>query len=92
MEILIFDTHRHHSARISPYKFMQRYFSESCLLSSEKNLWRSVLEAIKKQIPLQSFSLKIRIDSVNQILKNKEKVMQTSNINILTRIADRKIP
>ena len=71
---------------------MQRYFSESCLLSSEKNLWRSVLEAIKKQIPLQSFSLKIRIDSVNQILKNKEKVMQTRNINILTRIADRKIP
>ena len=51
-----------------------------------------MLEAIKKQIPLQSFSLKIRIDSVNQILKNKEKVMQTRNINILTRIADRKIP
>ena len=27
-----------------------------------------------KQVPLKSYSLKIRIDSVNQILKNKEKV------------------
>ena len=28
----------------------------------------------KKQIPLKSYSLEIRIDSVNQILKNKERV------------------
>ena len=31
-------------------------------------------EASKKQVPLKSYSLEIRIDSVNQILKNKEKV------------------
>ena len=51
-----------------------------------------MLEANKKQVPPKSYSLKIRIDYVNQILKNKEKVMQTRNINILTRIIDRKIP
>ena len=51
-----------------------------------------MLEANKKQVPLKSHSLKIRIDSVNQILKNEEKVAQTSNINILTRITDQKIP
>ena len=48
-----------------------------------------MLEANKKQVPLKSCTLKIRIDSVNQILKNKERV--TRNINILTRITDRKI-
>ena len=57
-----------------------------------KNLWHRLLEANKKQVPLKSYSLKIRIDSVNQILKNKEKVMWTSSINILTRITDWKIP
>ena len=51
-----------------------------------------MLEANEKQVPLKSYSLKIRINSVNQILKNKEKVTQTRNINILTRITDRKIP
>ena len=51
-----------------------------------------MLVANKKQVPLKSYDLKIKIDSVNQILKNKEKVTQTSNINILTRITDRKIP
>ena len=35
----------------------------------EKNIWCGVLEANKKQVPL-----KFRINSVNQILKNKEKV------------------
>ena len=54
--------------------------------------WHRVLEANKKQVPWKSYSLKIRIDSVNQILKNKEKVMQTCDINILTRILDWKIP
>ena len=44
----------------------------------------------KKQVPLKSYSLKIRIDSVNHILKNKE-VTQTCDINILTRITDPKI-
>ena len=73
MVIFIFDTHRRLSAVIPPYKFMQRHFSEG-LFSSEKNLWRSVLEANKKHVPPKNYSLKIRIDSVNQILKNKEKV------------------
>ena len=51
-----------------------------------------MLEANKIQVLLKSFSLKIRIDSVNQILKNKEKVTETHDINILTRITDQKIP
>ena len=33
-----------------------------------------MLETNKKQVPLKSYYLKIRMDSVNQILKNKEKV------------------
>ena len=33
-----------------------------------------MLEDNKKQVPPISYSLKIRIDSVNEILKNKEKV------------------
>ena len=57
-----------------------------------KNLGRRrVLEANKKQVPLKSYSLKIRIDSINQILTYKEKNTLTHNINILTRIADWKI-
>ena len=51
-----------------------------------------MLEANKIQVPLKSFSLKITIDSVNQILKNKEKFTETCDINILTRITDQKIP
>ena len=50
-----------------------------------------MLEANNKQVLLKSYSPRIRIDSVNQILKNKEKVAETVNINILTRITDRKI-
>ena len=50
-----------------------------------------MLEANKKHIAPKSYSL-IIIDSVNQILKNKEKVTQTHNLNLLTRITDRKIP
>ena len=70
MEILIFDTHRRLSAIISPFKFMQRHSSEGCLFTLE--ITYDV--ANKKQVPLKSYSLEIRIDSVNQILKNKEKV------------------
>ena len=57
-------------------------------------MWHRVLEANKKQvaIAIKSYSLKIRINSVNQILRNKEKVTETRNKNILTRIKDRKIP
>ena len=50
------------------------------------------LEVNKNQVPLKSYSLEIRIDSVNQILKNKEKVKYTRNISMPTRITDRKIP
>ena len=50
-----------------------------------------MLKANKKQVPLKSSSLEIRIDSVNQILKNREKVAQTHNIIILARITDQKI-
>ena len=39
-----------------------------------KNLWSRVLKANKKQVPLKNYSLKIRIHSVNQTLKIKEKV------------------
>ena len=62
-----------------PCKFMQHHSSEGCLFSSEKNLWYGLklelkLEASKKQVPQKSYDLEIRIDSVDQILKNKEKV------------------
>ena len=50
-----------------------------------------MLEPNKKQVPLKSYSLEIRIDSVNQILKNKENVTQTRNTSVLTRITDQKI-
>ena len=73
MEILTFDTHQPLSVVISPYKYMQRHSSESCLFSTGK-ICNVVSEASKKQVLLKSNSLKIRIDSVNQILMNKEKV------------------
>ena len=84
MKILIFDTHRRVSAIISPFKFMQ------CHSSEEANK-KHMLEANKKQVRLKSYSVEMRTDSINQILKNKEKVTQTRNICILTRITDRKI-
>ena len=73
MEILIFDTHWLFSAKISPSQFTQQHSSDACLFTLEKTCDR-VLEANKKQVPLKSYSLEIRIDSVNQFLKNKEKV------------------
>ena len=36
MEILIFDTHRLLSDKISPFEFTQRHSSEGCLFTSEK--------------------------------------------------------
>ena len=92
MEILIFDTHRRHSAIIAPYKLRSTIPLKVAYIHRKKNLWSSVLEANKIKVPLKSFSLNIRIDSVNQILKNKEKVTETRDINILTRITDQKIP
>ena len=47
MEILIFDTHWRLSAIISPFKFMQRHFSEGCLFTLEKTCdVDRVLEAV----------------------------------------------
>ena len=65
MEILIFDTHRSLAAVISPFQVTQRHSSEGCFFTSEKNLGRRALEANKKQVPLKSYFLEIRIDSVN---------------------------
>ena len=70
MEILIFDTHQQLSNIISPFQFTQHQL----LIYARKNLWHRVLEANKEQVPLTSYSLEIRIDSVNQILKSKEKI------------------
>ena len=58
IEIMTFDTHRHFSAIISLYKYTQRHFSEGCLFSSEKNLWRGVSEANKKLFSKKLFSEK----------------------------------
>ena len=71
MEILIFDTQWSLSTIISPFQSTQHHSSKAAYLHWEK---LRVLEANKKQVPLKSNSLEIRIDSVNQILKNKEKV------------------
>ena len=72
MEISIFDTHQPLSAIIYPFQFTQRHSSEGCLFTSEKT-YDVVLEPNKKKVPLKSYSLDIRIDSANQILKNKKK-------------------
>ena len=74
MEIFIFDTHQQCSTIMFPYKFMQCHSSEGWLFSSEKTCDFRVLEVNKKKVTLKNYSLKIRIDFVNQILKNKEKV------------------
>ena len=59
------------SAIISLYKYTQQHSSEGCLFLSEKTS-HIILEANKKQFPLKSYSLKITIDFLNQILKNKQ--------------------
>ena len=51
-------------------------FQWRLLIFIGKNLWPIVLETNKKQVSPKSYSLKIRIDSVNQILKNKEKELR----------------
>ena len=91
MEILVFDTHWWLSTIIFLTGLCSA-ISVRLLIFSEKNLWCRVLEANKKQVPPKSYSLKTRIDSVNQTLNNKEKVMYTGNTNILIRITNRKIP
>ena len=73
MEIMTIYTHWWLSAITSPYIYIEHHSSEVCLFSSEKTC-DGVLEANKKQAPLKSYSQKMRIDSVNQVLKNKEEV------------------
>ena len=80
MEIMALNTHRHLSAIISPYRYTQRHSSEGYLLSSGK-LVALMLETNKKQYSPKDCSLKIRIDSVIQILRNK---------GMLSRITDRR--
>ena len=81
MEILIFDTHRPATFRDNlSFPVYTASFPWRLLIYIVKNLWRRVLEANKNQVPLKSYSLEIRIDSVDQILKNKEKVKSTRNI------------
>ena len=73
MEILIFDTTNNFLSesllsslyRASPVKASYLHWKKTC---------DRVLEVNKNQVSLKSYSLEIRIDSVNQILKNKEKV------------------
>ena len=49
---MTYDTHQQLSAIISPYKYIQSHSSEGCLFWSEKNFWRRVLEANKKEVIL----------------------------------------
>ena len=75
IEIGIFDSHQQLPTMIPTY--LQVYaapFQWRLFIFIRKNLWCRVLETNKKEVTLKSYSLKIRIDSVNQILKNKEKV------------------
>ena len=44
-----------------------------------------------KDVTLKSYSLKIETNSVNQILRDNEKITETCNINIPTTITDQKI-
>ena len=67
-------------------------FQWRLLIFVRKCLSCSVLEANKKEVSLKSYSLKTGIDSVNQALRNKDKIIWIRNINILTRITDRRIP
>ena len=71
MDNLISDTHQRFSAIISPFKFTQRHSSEACLFSSEKTCDMSVRS--QYEVLLKSYSLKLKI-SVNQTLKNKDKI------------------
>ena len=75
MEIMTFNTRWRLFAIISPYTYTQRHSSEGWLFSSEKT-WKVMksVRTTKKQVPLKSYSPKLRIDSVNQISRNKEKV------------------
>ena len=74
-----------YSVATSGHKFsFQVYampFQWRLLIYIRKNLWLRVLVASKKQAPLKSYSLEIRINSVNQI-------HNISNISMLTRITD----
>ena len=53
------------------------HFKDTLTLENQpfvKRMEKQLASTNKKQVPLKSYSLEIRIDSVSQILKNKEKV------------------
>ena len=53
------------------------HFKDTLTLENQpfvKRMEKQVASTNKKQVPLKSYSLEVRIDSVSQILKNKEKV------------------
>ena len=81
---------------ISTYKYTNHHSSEGMVRKEafifiRKNVCSKVLEANKKQVPLKSYFLKIRIESVSQNVRNREKVTWSGKINILTRNTDQKI-
>ena len=61
------------------------------MFTLEKNLWSRLLESNKKQIPLKSFCLEIRIDSLSIKSWRTKKKLNKLVTSILTRITDWKI-
>ena len=68
------------------------YLSQWLFTSLTYLIWRfRVSEVNMKDVTLKSYSLKIGTNSVNQILRDNEKITETCNINILATITDQKI-
>ena len=91
MEIITFDTHRRLFAIISPYEYMQRHSSESCLFLSEKACdvhWKKPLR--NKFLWKAIFWKKELILSIKS-WETKKKLNKPVT-NLLTRITDWKIP
>ena len=70
---MTFDTHRCFSTIISPCKYTQRHSSEDCLFSLEKTCDVNVRSQQEASSSAKLLS-ENKIDFVNQILRNKEKV------------------
>ena len=77
------------------FKYLENEKSFYCEIKSIFHFFKKAFRCQKLSQTLECafkiYFLKIRIDSVNQTLRNKEKVIYTCNTNILTRITDRKI-
>ena len=87
IEIMTFDIHRWLSNIISPYKYVRSAIPMSAaIFIRKKNLWRWMLETNRKQVLPKRYSLKISIDSVNEMSKIGK--TKTWNTNILTRNKD----